>query len=260
MSTLLANYQPERQAIEALFRPDCPRRILLLRGKSGSGKTTLLSYCQRHTPIPHLPIQFRGSTVNMVEIFYRAGRKFSWTHLRAFTLQVADLQRAPTVTIDRNWLVGINNHIDVALHAENPLDREHRRVLLTDAWFDDLQAFDQPVLLLFDTYEQATTEVQEWISGPFLARAAQVEQVRIVIAGQTAPEAHNIEWGDCCTVRDLYGVKEAQHWLPVVEQMNRLIPFGEPLTWLAGVCHALDGNPQSIMKIIEGLPLKEGVV
>src|SRR4051812_10355006 len=126
MSTLLADYKPEREAIEKLFRKDCQERILLLRGKSGSGKTTLLAYCQRRATIPHLPIQFRGSTVNMVEIFHRAGRQFSWKQLPSFTQQVADLQAAPVVQIDGNWLAGINNRIDVALYAENPLDREHR--------------------------------------------------------------------------------------------------------------------------------------
>jgi hypothetical protein len=41
--------------------------------------------------------------------------------------------------------------------------------------------------------------------------------------------------------------------MPVVQNMQRLIPFDDPETWLAGVCHALEGDPQKIMKVIEGL-------
>jgi hypothetical protein len=50
-----------------------------------------------------------------------------------------------------------------------------------------------------DTYEDATTDVQQWISGPFLARTAMVNQVRVLIAGQSVPDSNNIEWGQCST-------------------------------------------------------------
>jgi len=256
MTTLLADYENERRAFENLLLPSCQERILLFRGASGSGKTTLLKYCREHVPqaTPHLPIELRGSAVSVEEIFQRSGRHLTWDRLHHFTEQVANMQGAPNVQIDRNWLAGINNRIIVALHAESLVDREHRRAVLTNTWFDDLATFDYPILVLFDTYEQATTEVQAWISGPFLARASQVDQVRVLVAGQIVPERNNIEWGHCCTIHDLYGVIEAKYWMPIVREMRRRIAVDDPESWLAGVCHALKGNPESIMKVIEGLP------
>jgi hypothetical protein len=256
MSTTLADYVPERQAFEALFQDGCRSRILLFEGASGSGKTTLLSYCQDRVPngIAHVPIQLRGNAVSVAEIFYRSGSNIGWERLPAFNERVDELQGAQQVKITGNRLSGINNRINVALRAENVTDRDERRAALTEALFDDLSNFAQPLLFVLDTFEQATTEVKDWISGPFLARASLVEQVRTLVAGQTVPDVNNIEWKNCCTLRKLYGVPDATHWLPVVQDMNRTVPFSDPLTWLAGVCFALKGDPSEIMKVIEALP------
>jgi energy-coupling factor transporter ATP-binding protein EcfA2 len=261
MTTIIANYEAERQAVLDLFQAECACRIVLLRGASGSGKTTLLTHCRELVPpsVFHLPVQLRGSTITAAEVFYRAGRHLTWERLTHFTGHVAQMQGGASVKVDRNWLAGIGNHIDVALHAEQPLDREHRRVALTEAWFDDLATLSQPFLVLFDTYEHATDDMKEWICGPFLARAAQVNTLRVVIAGQEVPEAHNIEWGHCCRAHSLYGVCEARHWLPVVKEMGRYIPFDDPMTWLAGLCYGLNGNPNSIMQQLETLPRRESL-
>jgi hypothetical protein len=259
MTTLLADYEKERQAFEALLQFGCNKHVLLFEGQTGSGKTTLLEYCLEHIPesMPHVSIQLRGNAVGMAEVFSRSGKALNWEYLPNFTAQVADLQNIPKVQIDRNWLAGIRNQINVVLNVQDLTDREQRRTALTEAWFSDLDAFDQPVLLMFDTYEQATTEVKDWISGPLLARTAYAGQVRVLVAGREVPNKHNIEWGHCCVHHPLYGVREARHWLPVVQAMRRHIPLDDPLTWLAGVCYALKGNPAEIMKIIEGLPLLE---
>lgn len=256
MKTTLADYSDERQAFESLLGGQCAERILLLRGESGSGKTALLTHCQHDIPagVKHVDIQLRGSTVDIAEIFFRAGRVVKWERLRGFTDQVAQLQRSPVVKIDHNWLVGMGNHINVALQADSPHDRTYRRAALTEAWFDDVGAFPEPLLVLFDTFEQATEEIKEWLSGPFLARVAKIDALRVVIAGQIVPDKHNIEWGECCREHRLYGVPEAVHWLPVIQALGRYIPNDSPLNWLAGVCHALQGNPAAIIKIIEGLP------
>lgn len=259
MSTPFADYKNERQAFDTLLTPQCQKQILMFCGESGSGKTSLLRHCLSRIPnsIARVPIEFRGSAVSVAEIFYRSGGFLKWKHLPNFTEQVADLQGTPKVQINDNWIGGINNHISVALQGDSQDARESHRAVLTEAWFDDLKNFDQTVLFALDTYEKATTEVQEWISGPFLARASQSNLVRVLVAGQKIPDENNIEWGSSCETWHLYGVPEAEHWLPVVEEMRRYIDpnkVGNPKAWLAGVCFALKGHPGEIMKIIERLP------
>lgn len=255
----LADYEAERQAFERLFDASCRDRIVLFRGASGRGKTALLRHCLGQVPahVAHLQYDCKGE-VSVAEVFHRAGQLLTWERLPRLTQQVAQMQQTPAVHIDSNWLAGINNRISVALHAESPVDREHRRSLLTNAWFDDLQDFPQPVLLVFDTFEKAPTEVQQWVGGPVLARAAIFANIRVVIAGQEVPDQHSIEWGHCCDAHTLYGVRDAAHWLPVLQAMRRRIPVPvEPFSWLAGVCHSLDGNPAEILKVIDRLPRVE---
>ncbi len=253
--TLLADYQDERAAFNALLEPDCRQRILLLRGESGIGKTTLVQACLDEMPrgMPCICIQLLRSAVSVAEIFYRGGDRLGWEHLPNFTAQVAELQGTPRIQVDSNWLTGINNRINVALHAETPSDQESRQAILTGAWFDDLKRLPAPILLALDIYEQATQQVADWISGPLLARVAEGGALRVLVAGQKVPDDKNIEWGNCCMLRELPGVREAKHWLPVVDALGRQIP-GEPLAWLAGVCYALKGRPSEIRKVIESLP------
>ena len=257
MNTILADYEGEQRAFGALLEPDCRERILLLRGESGSGKTTLLTACLERVPqaLPCIRIQLRGRTVSVAEIFSRAGDILGWERLANFTARMADLSGAQ-VHIKDNKMYGEEHSINVVL-TNDPDQRQRRRAALTNAWFRDVKTFELPLLVALDTYEQASAEVAEWIDGPFLARVAESPPVRVLLAGQEVPDAHNIEWGRCCTLRELYGVPEAQHWLPVVAAMQRHIPFADPLTWLAGVCHALRGDPKEIMQVITNLPRRE---
>lgn len=262
MSTPLADYIEERSAFEALLAAKCRKPILMFRGETGYGKTTLLSYCLENLPAgtTSIPVQLRGMTVNVAEIFSRAGEYLGWESLPNFTRRVAELEGTPKVQVDGNWLSGINNRINIVLRAKSPAARDDRRVALTEAWFGDMKAVQQIVLFVFDTYENSNSEVQEWISGPFLSRAARSSKVRILIAGQKLPSENNIEWGSYCVCHSLPGVINANHWLPVIEELKRSIPGGSDGLWLKGVCDALQGHPKNIMQVIKGLPVQESLV
>jgi len=259
MAAPLANFDRERRAFAELCESDCRKCILLFQGESGTGKTSLITYCLASLPegVQHLAIQLRSSAVSVAEIFYRSGTCLGWQHLSHFRRQVDEMQEGARIQVDHNTLSGINNSIRVALQADNLSDREQRRAALTDAWFEDVKSLECPTLVALDTYEQATTEVQEWIGGPFLARVARTSGLRALIAGQSVPTANNIEWGHCCESYSLFGVPEAKHWLPVARAMKRRLPLGDPLTWLAGVCAALKGRPKEIMQFLEALPSLE---
>ncbi len=250
---IFANYHKERDAFLSLTEPDCKKRILLLSGGSGAGKTSLLRSCRGDVcdPVCYLPIQLRGSAVGISEFFWRTGDCLGWDSLPRFTNQLSDLGGI-SVNIAKNKIKGSDNQIRVVLQEGNPETRKEHRTFMTGALFEDLQNLDQLLLIAMDTYEQATDEIKDWISGPFLSRTAKNANVRVAISGQEVPDANTIEWDYCCKEFELFGVKEVKHWMPVVNAMGRILPDEQ---WLAGVCFALDGNPALIRQTIERLPL-----
>jgi hypothetical protein len=261
--TPIADYEGPRRAFDALLQPACDRRILLLCGSSGTGKTRLLEHCRARTPpeIALVAVDLRGTITGVAEIFSRFGFALTWSLLTRFTARIAALEGggATRIVVDRNWQLGFNNRISVVLHTGDEASRGQRRTELTDALFEDLAQIARPVLILFDTFEHAPSEVQEWLGGPFLARAAHTTAVRVVIAGQKVPNSNAIDWGYCCAPHDLRGVRDARYWLPVVREMQRRIPKPPEETYMAAICNVLQGNPLSIMNWIEALAREESV-
>jgi energy-coupling factor transporter ATP-binding protein EcfA2 len=256
--SILADYQNERQAFDALLHTHCDKRILVFYGESGSGKTSLLSHCRERARqqegIFCVNIDLKGTAVSVAEIFSRTGDRLGWERLSNLQQQVADLQNLPGISgaeMDRIRQTGFGNQINVTLQVNDPTDREQRRVALTESLFEDIKGFEHPVVFIFDTFEQASTEVQDWVGGSFLARVERVHQVRILVAGQRVPDENNIDWGYCCTTHHLRGVPQAEHWLPIVEAMELRVPAPDPLSWLRGICGVLKGQPSEIMKYLK---------
>lgn len=252
--SVLANYQDERKAFAALLEKGCRRRILLVCGKSGCGKTALMSACQSNLPehVRYVPIQLRETATNVAEIFSRTVLGLGGLeNLPCFAGELDALGHASQISLKDIKQDGRGNRISLALQADNPNEREERRVRLTEAWFEDVRDLPDQLLLVIDTYEKATTELKEWIDGPFLARVVGTPAVRVAVAGQEVPDFNNIEWGHCCNHLDLYGVAQAEHWLPVVRTLGRRVPVEPPETYLAGICAVLKGHPGEIMKFIQ---------
>lgn len=256
--SILANYTQERRLLEAFLAGELTERIILLCGVSGSGKTSLLRACLSAALRTDLliPFQVRESAVGVAEVLYRVTEPIGQSYFARFAAQVALFQAAPSVQVGGNIAFG-SNQVSVALQAENPADRRQRQAALTTAWFEDLHAWGRPLTLVLDTFEQATLEMQEWLAGPFLARASRLPQMRVLIAGQRTPDAHNIEWGWCCQARELHGVPAAQDWLPVVAALHKAVPAPHAESWLIALCQVYGGLPDPIFKIIDALPHAE---
>jgi hypothetical protein len=258
MQSIFADYQEQRTAFEELCKQKSDNPILFFEGESGSGKTSLLRDCKNRIPdgVEHIAFDCKTRTISISEIFSRSVHRFGWKGLAEFRKSVTSLSKGMTVNVNDIKQKGNQNTIDIALRAENEGEREDRQTLLTDAWFHDVSNFENHLLVIVDTFEKAVNETANWLCGPFLARASDTPQMRVVIAGQETPDPNNIEWGDRCKHYQLLGVLDALEWMPVVEAKNRYIDVDDPISWLAGVCHATEGRPDRIIKIIESLPAK----
>lgn len=256
MNRTFANYHNERAAFRELFSNVCGKRIMLLKGASGSGKSSLLKACLNEAAASMQPIniELRDSAVSVTEIFSRSAKRLGWERLTQFSQCAQELaSQVPQIKVADVKQQGETNTLRIALNVHNTGDREHRQTMLTDAWFADIEKLEEPLVMVFDAYEQAPSEVQNWLSGPFLSRTAECAAVRVAIAGQSVPDA-GIEWNHCHALHELFGVSDACEWLPVVAALGKKVPVEPAEIWLAGICHALGGRPSEIMEIVKALP------
>ena len=254
---VVANYQEERDHYLSLLDDAPPARVLLFKGESGSGKSTLLTHCLHDFPCPEaicrVVIDFKGGRVNLPKLFNELGREIGWEHLPTFQARLNAVTGTEAVTIDRNRLLGWGNQITVFLSPEDQSVRASRLAALSEDLLTDLRGLPQPILLILDTYEQATDATREWIEMHLLDWLDKVTQLRVLIAGQTVPEA-TLKWGRLSLVRHLRGVPDPQHWLPVASRVRPHQSLEERLDWLTAICQVLDGQPSKIMQFIEALP------
>uniref|UniRef100_UPI0040562631 ATP-binding protein n=1 Tax=Candidatus Electronema sp. TaxID=2698783 RepID=UPI0040562631 len=244
---MLANYKEERAAFARLWERQCRERILLLRGQSGCGKTSLLKHCRQSAQPEKVFLIFvdcKRDGINPAEVFSLAADHAGRNRLPAFS----QCLRQHNVEIRDNQIEGNSNQISVVLGGGSEQERKERLVWLTNAWLEDISQFDRPLLLVVDTYEKAGADLQSWLRSLLVRLPRACKPLRIVLAGQEVPDTNTgEEWADCCCERELNGVPEPEHWLPVVEGLGLQIPQ----LFLAGICHAMQGNPAEILKAIQ---------
>jgi hypothetical protein len=250
---MLANYKEERAAFARLWERRCRERILLLRGQSGCGKTSLLKHCRQLAPDSVLLIfvDCKRDGINPAEVFSLAADHAGRDRLPAFS----QCLRQHNVEIRDNQIEGNSNQISVVLGGGSEQERKERLVWLTDAWLQDINQLDRPLLLVVDTYEKAGADLQSWLRSLLVRLPRACKPLRIVLAGQEVPDTNTgEEWADCCCERELHGVPEPEHWLPVAEGLCKRVPGEHPLDCLRGICLAMRGNPAGIISLIRTFP------
>lgn len=77
----------------------------------------------------------------------------------------------------------------------------------------DLQQLATPLLLILDTWEQASAEAQDWIEKQLLPRIDKAPAVVVVIAGQRLPDAAGRVWASAVANCPLPPILSADDWL-----------------------------------------------
>lgn len=229
----------------------------MFHSEPDSDTTWLLDTCIRTVPahMTLLRVQLRENAIDIAELFCRLGRRVGWESLPNFTRQVAALNGVFHQYSEINWQLDVRHQLNRLFQGENPIYRRQLNNSLTDAWFVDANSFQKPLLLILDTYEDATIEFDQWFSQQFLPWIADSQTVRVLVAGQKVPELSS-DWRHCCSYHHLTGVHEAADWLPVAQAMGRQVPS---LNYLVPACAAFRGNPGKILEFIQLFPQTGGV-
>jgi hypothetical protein len=240
MSLLTADREAEFELFNQILTGHFKERILLIKAPGGRGKSTLLkAFMDRCAAIPHVPVDLKGQTVGLHDIFYQIGDTLGWGHFSNFATAVGQLAQ---VNISRNVLIGWST-IQVALQAGDESNRQNRRAILTQALFNDLRILPQPPVLIFDTFEGASPEVGEWFSHAFLPGAYRSPGLVVVVAGREVP-LETIAWR--CHLHVLPPIEDHQLWYDFCQQAG----LGVHVEGVKVLCTLFKGHPDEIVKAL----------
>jgi hypothetical protein len=115
----------------------------------------------------------------------------------------------------------------------------------------DLRALRQPVLLIFDSYEDAAEnkDIADWLNMHLLGDLDSAPAVAVIIAGQKVPERANTNWRELARYFSLKPITELEHWK---EWASRRFPTLHEDA-LNVLLKATGGQPSLMASLCEGI-------
>lgn len=103
-------------------------------------------------------------------------------------------------------------------------------------------------MILFDSYDQASEELQEWLYGLFLDQVARIPHLTVVVAGQGVPAARS-DWQELTRRCLLQPITDAEAWYRYTQARQLSLTRQE----IKVLVEALRGHPRSIGEALETL-------
>jgi hypothetical protein len=253
----LMDYTVELNTFKEMVRGDDSRRLLLLSGESGQGKTRLIGEFIAYAggklgqtcEIFDFQAQVGMTPHDVMETLCRClGRGRFPTYrecAREFACQPVE-QRVERSLIFRA-------HVQQEALGAVGLTPEQVRILTRD-FFADLEERppEKRVVLLFDQFEEAGIEMQEWLRGSFLREIRPLRTVLVVIAGQAVPPC-DAYWQQHGYSFELRGVKVEDY---VAYARSNGLPHSEETIRALHSC--LEGRPSLYVKWVARQVTAEG--
>lgn len=212
LDTVLANRTPELKCFLQMVRHEILKRILLLKAPSGFGKSELLRKFRQRCPQEVLVVRLdlKTAKIGIPYFFNHVCEELGYHRFQEFTTKLRQmLSGAENLS---EYEIEWQQAIQTALTVEET-QRQSRLAVLQRAFFQDLEAIDQTVVLLLDTFEKTVTELQDWINRELLKVVSRrLSRLIVVIAGQEVPEPKNSTWDDCCQHYCLDPIEDEESW------------------------------------------------
>jgi hypothetical protein len=211
----LADRTAEFDRFKGMLAGRTAHRALLIQGPSSSGKTALIQECisyAEHRGVPYASVDFKGG-LPLEEVF---------------ASMVLDLGQ------------------DMLRDALSCLGSGRSHAVIAD-----LQRLRQPLLLVFDTYEDATQNGQTWVETQLLPRLGRCPAIVVVIAGRKVPEQSARSWAPlACTVA-LPPIRRVEDWFDFAKRNYGVSPLKRE--HVEAITVSVDGNPGLVSATLETL-------
>jgi hypothetical protein len=218
----LADREPEVELFVKLISGQTAQRILLLHGPSDRGKSSLL------TEFENLSLSNHGLGCARAE--FKNGPS-----LREVLFSLS--QDLPGVRFARF-------HRDLERNAVEPL---------RTAFLQDISESLQPVVLLLDTYEDATDEARQWVEQHLFNLARRFDGLRIVVAGQQVPQVQGTRWESLAIRRELPPITDAAHWCRYARDVLNVPVTEAPDEHITTMVKAAQGSPRPLGTLLSNL-------
>ena len=197
----IINHDSAIQQFRQLLAPNPPIRFMRLLGDGEMGKTMLLTKI-----FPVLAAQQNMRTA-YIDMRNQAQQPLDFLH--AICAQVEPSGFPSFDTAYEQWLTrpkiqmtglhAILSKVQISGGRENE-ERTDLTQHLTRKFVDDLDnAPTRPVLLLFDTVDNASPITQSWLMDKLLVQLQALPHVRVVVSGRALPDASGVYALNCCS-------------------------------------------------------------
>jgi hypothetical protein len=177
--------------------------VLLIQAEAGMGKSSLLrEFWDRGSDAFKAFVDLKPRTQSVVDVLIELS-SYNKARFPRFSQKVAELSGSRGVYINQSEIK--KSQVSIQLEGGGADERELRRQVLTASFFADLEdsrVDGDMAMIIFDTHENASEDVKDWLSRAFLPAAREHRWLVVVIAGQSTPELR-IGWDDWCLEQTL---------------------------------------------------------
>lgn len=182
-------------------------RIFLIKGETMMGKSRVLQEYAKLSEAQKIRSVFIDlkSTSEEFLILYEIAQQIDMNLFPRFSAAYSKFMNQSTNVNQVNQFFSKMTIRDDSTEKLN----KYRLLEFRAAFLSDIDSFakDMNFLVIVDSFEAATTSVQEWLAKEFLVPISKKSQVKIVIAGITTPQPA-ISWEDCAQVHELSSVSK----------------------------------------------------
>lgn len=221
------------EVFHRLMQPDSDYRIVLMEGDSKLGKSHLVdkvfpAIAQELYGVVHAKVDLRTSAKSPYNILHNlfgllgAGNVFP-------SFESAYEQMLIQSRVDVSRSVAMFSRIEISAGGALDRDRHMLRHLVSKFALDLSEATTTPILLLFDSVDEAEESVLNWIMDPLLVFLYPLSHVKVVLAGRSVPEPCGTYEDICCTHR-LLPVQSEDEYIAFCREIGIVDQPGEGLT------------------------------
>jgi hypothetical protein len=213
-------------------------RLVTIRADSGKGKSTLLSWFEdqcRRRKVACASLTFREvRSFDSFQVLDAIARKLKSCTFEDYKRGINTLLASvgASVTIQNVTLEG-SQISGIQAIGSDPVRKRHVLARLSENWFEDLEAFASAnqagarrVVVLLDTFEEASDDVKFWLEDA-LQILRERANVVLVVAGRGKIQVDTAQWGEECCQLELPSELEYHFWREYAEGTGALEKLGE---------------------------------